>query len=48
MSKTSRRKFTSVFKSKVCLEAIKKQQAIEAVGKRFNQGVELSGGEWIQ
>ena len=36
MSKTSRRKFTSEFKSKVCLEAIKEQQTIEALSKKHD------------
>lgn len=36
MSKTSRRKFTSGFKSKVCLEAIKEQQTIEALSKKHD------------
>jgi len=35
MSKTSRRKFTSQFKTKVCLEAIKEQQTIEALSKNM-------------
>src|SRR5690349_13447839 len=35
MSKTSRRKFTSEFKSKVCIEAIKEQQTIEALAKKY-------------
>ena len=30
MSKISRRKFSSAFKSKVCIEAIKEQQAVVA------------------
>ena len=36
MNKTSRRKFTSEFKSKVCLEAIKEQQTIEALSKKHD------------
>ncbi len=36
MSKTSRRKFTSEFKSKVCLEAIKEQQTIEVLSKKHD------------
>ena len=36
MRKTSRRKFTSEFKSKVCLEAIKEQQTIEALSKKHD------------
>jgi len=36
MSKTSRRKFTSQFKTKVCLEAIKEQQTIEALSKKYD------------
>ena len=36
MSKTSRRKFTSEFKAKVCIEAIKEQQTIEALAKKFD------------
>lgn len=36
MSKTSRRKFTSDFKAKVCLEAIKEQQTIESLSKRYD------------
>jgi transposase-like protein len=36
MSKTSRRKFTSEFKTKVCLEAIKEQQTIEALSKKYD------------
>jgi transposase-like protein len=35
MSKTSRRKFTAEFKSKVCIEAIKEQQTIEALSKKY-------------
>ena len=35
MSKTSRRKFTAEFKSKVCIEAIKEQQTIEALAKKY-------------
>jgi transposase-like protein len=34
MSKQSRRKFTSEFKSKVCIEAIREQQTIEALSKK--------------
>jgi transposase-like protein len=36
MSKTSRRKFTAEFKSKVCIEAIKEQQTIEALSKKYD------------
>jgi transposase len=36
MSKTSRRKFSSQFKSKVCLEAIKEHQTIEALAKKYD------------
>ena len=36
MSKTSRRKFTSAFKAKVCIEAIKDQQTIEALSKKYD------------
>lgn len=36
MSKTSRRKFTAEFKSKVCLEALKEQQTIEALAKKYD------------
>ena len=36
MSKTSRRKFTSEFKTKVCLEAIKEQQTIESLSKKYD------------
>ena len=36
MSKTSRRKFTSEFKAKVCLEAIKEQQTIEGLSKKYD------------
>lgn len=36
MSKTSRRKFTSDFKAKVCLEAIKEQQTIEVLSKKYD------------
>ncbi len=36
MSKTSRRKFTAEFKAKVCIEAIKEQQTIEALSKKFD------------
>ena len=35
MSKTSRRKFSSEFKSKVCIEAIKEQQTIEVLSKKY-------------
>ena len=35
MSKTSRRKFSAEFKSKVCIEAIKEQQTIEALAKKY-------------
>ncbi len=36
MSKTSRRKFSAEFKAKVCVEALKEQQTIEALAKRYN------------
>jgi transposase len=36
MSKTSRRKFTSEFKAKVSIEAIKEQQTIEALAKKYD------------
>ena len=36
MSKTSRRKFSSEFKSKVCIEAIKEQQTIESLAKKYD------------
>lgn len=36
MSKTSRRKFTAEFKSKVCIEALKEQQTIEALAKKYD------------
>jgi transposase-like protein len=36
MSKTSRRKFSAEFKSKVCLEAIREQQTIEALSKKYD------------
>ncbi len=36
MSKTSRRKFTAEFKSKVCIEAIREQQTIEALSKKYD------------
>lgn len=35
MSKTSRRKFTAEFKSKVCIEALKEQQTIETLAKKY-------------
>lgn len=36
MSKTSRRKFSSGFKSKLCIEAIKEQEeTIEALSKKI-------------
>ncbi|NTS43578.1 transposase [Flavisolibacter sp. BT320] len=35
MSKTSRRKFSAEFKAKVCIEAIKEQQTIEALSKKY-------------
>lgn len=35
MSKTSRRKFSAEFKSKVCIEAVKEQQTIESLAKRY-------------
>lgn len=36
MSKSSRRKFTAEFKSKVCIEAIKERQTIEALAKKYD------------
>jgi transposase len=36
MSKTSRRKFTSEFKAKVSIEALKEQQTIEALAKKYD------------
>ena len=36
MNTTSRRKFSSEFKSKVCLEAIKEQQTIESLSKKYD------------
>ena len=36
MSKTSRRKFTAEFKSRVCIEAIKEQQTIEFLSKKYD------------
>lgn len=36
MSKTSRRKFTAEFKSKVCIEALKERQSIEALSKKYD------------
>lgn len=36
MSKTSRRKFTAEFKSKVCIEALKEQQTIESLAKKYD------------
>lgn len=36
MSKNSRRKFTAEFKTKVCLEAIKERQTIEALAKKYD------------
>lgn len=36
MSKSSRRKFTAAFKSKVCIEAIKEQQSIESLSKKYD------------
>jgi transposase len=36
MNKTSRRKFSAEFKSKVCIEAIKEQQTIEALSKKYD------------
>jgi len=35
MSKQTRRKFTSAFKAKVALEAIKNQQTLAELGKKF-------------
>lgn len=36
MSKQTRRKFTSAFKAKVALEAIKNQQTLAELGKKFD------------
>jgi transposase-like protein len=36
MSKTSRRKFSADFKAKVCIEAIKEHDTIEALSKKFD------------
>ena len=36
MSKTSRRKFSSEFKSKVCIEALKEHQTIESLAKKYD------------
>ena len=36
MSKISRRKFSSEFKSKVCLELLKERQTIEALAKKYD------------
>lgn len=36
MSKTNRRKFTAQFKSKVCIEALKEQQSIESLSKKYD------------
>ena len=36
MSKSSRRKFTAAFKSKVCIEALREQQTIESLSKKYD------------
>jgi transposase len=36
MSKTSRRKFSAEFKAKVSIEALKEQQTIEALAKKYD------------
>lgn len=36
MSKPSRRKLTAEFKNKVCVEAPKEQQTIEALAKKYD------------
>lgn len=36
MSKVSRRKFTAEFKSRVCIEALKERQTIEALAKKYD------------
>ena len=36
MSKQTRRKFTSVFKAKVALEAVKNQQTLAELSKKFD------------
>lgn len=38
MSKQTRRKFTSAFKAKVALEAIKSQETLAELGKKFDVG----------
>lgn len=35
MSKTTRRRFTAAFKSKVCLEALKERETIEALARKY-------------
>jgi len=36
MSKTTRRRFTAAFKTKVCLEALKERENIEALAKKYD------------
>lgn len=36
MSKTTRRRFSAAFKTKVCLEALKERETIEALAKKFD------------
>lgn len=36
MSKTSRRKFSSEFKSKVCVEALRDRETIETLAKKYD------------
>ena len=36
MSKTSRRKFSPEFKSKVCVEALKDRETIETLAKKYD------------
>ena len=36
MAKSTRRRFTSSFKTKVCLEALKERHSIEVLAKKFD------------
>ncbi len=36
MSKTTRRRFTAAFKTKVCLEALKERETIEGLAKKYD------------
>lgn len=36
MSKMTRRRFSSAFKTKVCLEALKERETIEALAKKYD------------